>query len=196
MGKPAIIPEWRRAAKVRYGMRSITMSDPRCKECQHAPNAGIDWYKDCPHDPYVTLVPRKEQEPVMEDEMVDGKPTGRKQVTGVREFISYRAIPNTRQIGLGMRSNSGRGVEFARRKGFIFLAEIRSPHFPDGVAETCQFHDCKWQQGLFETKVGTFCRQEEAQLVWFDETGTTFEVGEWSDDARQNRINQLQTAQI
>ena len=197
-GKPAIIPEWRRATRLgSSGERSITMLDPRCKLCQTADNAGRDWYRNCPHDPYVTVVPVKEQRPVLEDELdAEGEPTGRKKITGMEEFVSYHPRPNTREISLSMGVNSGKGVEWGRAKGFILPSELRSPTYPNGIAEACQYRDCKYQLGLKEYTSGTFCRKEEAQIVWYRETGTTIEVGEWSPEARQNRAKMLEDAQI
>lgn len=196
-GAPALIPEWRQTPKVRVGIRSVTMLDPRCRICQNAENVARDWYRSCPHDPYVTIVPIKEPRPVLEDEVVDGKPTGRKKVTGMEDFISYHPRPNTRGISLTNGSNSGNGVEWARRKGFILPSELRSPTYPDGIAETCQFHDCKAQTGLKRYGAwGTYCRETEARLVWHYESGKTLEVGEWNDEAIQRREEQLAEAPV
>ncbi len=197
-GQPALIPEWRSTPRVRVGIRSLTMLRPVCRICEAGDNAPLDWYRSCRHDPYVTQVPIDEQVPEYEPEMVNGVPTGRQLVKGMRTARRWEPRPNA--VGISVSEGTNGGVETGRRharaKGFIMPSELRSPSYPDGIRDTCQFHDCKQQQGLKRYTVGIFCREMEAQLVWHVETGKTIHVGEWSPDAIQARTDQLQEAQI
>lgn len=197
-GAPAILEEWRRAPFMRLGIREIVMLDPRCDICQNEENAGTAWYRRCPHDPYVTVAEVPDPKPVYED---DPENSGRRRVVGMDQGVRYVTIPNTRGITLSKGSMDGLGVVNARRKGFILPSELRSESFPNGIAEACQYRDCKYQRDLKEYAIGnglrgTFCREEEAQLVWYMETGTTINVGEWNEQARADRARDLRAAQI
>lgn len=203
---PAIIPEWRQATRLTVGKREITMLRPICKVCQGADNVPSYWYRYCDHDPYVTIAENREQVPQLVDEEVDGSPTGRKIIAGVQEVVTYTARPNAVEISASGGANAGRGVENARRKGFILPSELRSPTYPNGIKDTCEFRECKKQTGLKEYRtsgedgsslvVGHFCRKVEASLVWHVETGRVVEVGEWSQEARDSRARQLAEAPV
>ena len=203
----ALIPDWRQSPRLRVGLRSLTMLRPICRSCQGADNAGRDWYQNCKHEPYVTITERKEDVPEMVDEMVDGEPTGRRIISKITQAVSYHPRPNIVGIELSMGSNSGMGPSIARAKGYIFPSQLRSRYFPNGIADTCEFVDCRKQTDLkvYETQtengmtvVGRFCRKEEAQLVWYHSyaNGGVIEVGEWSPEARQNRTRMLAEAQV
>jgi hypothetical protein len=207
--KPAILTrehgwtgeEWRQNPNPVYGQRSITMLRPICKTCKDADNVPLGWFLDCPHDPYVSVVPVEVKVPRYED-----LPDGRKRQTGVDTFLEYRPRPNIVDIALTPKINGGQGVKMARGKGFILPSELRSPHFPAGIADACQFRDCRKQEGLKqytteeetgERDWGTYCRKMEAQLVWKVEhpDSGALEIG-WDESSRNKRRAQLAAAAI
>lgn len=186
----AIIPGWRRATRLSMGQRSITMLRPVCRICQRTDNVPWDWYTTCPHDPYVTVVTRRVNEPEYGPE----NPDGSREVIGTRVVETYEVRPNVQETALTMRVNSGDGVIKARKKGFILPSELRSPAYPGGIADACQFRDCKYQQGLVAYRNGTYCREIEALLVAIDEQGEAFEVELGTDVSRKVRERQLAEA--
>jgi hypothetical protein len=198
-GAPAILPEWRQAPRLRGGHRSFTMLRPVCRICERLDNAPRDWWRLCSHDPFVTMVPHPEIVRDWEDEVVDGVKTGRRLVKpgSERQVVSYEPRPNHTNRSVNGRSNGGYGLAAARFKGCIFPEELRSPHYPNGIANTCEFHDCRKQTELKEYQNGRYCRQEEAALVYFDETGTPLEVGLGNSPySRNQRAAQLAGAPV
>jgi hypothetical protein len=197
-GALAILPEWRQATRLRGGHRSFTMLRPICRVCENKDNVARDWWRTCTHDPYVTMVPHPEILRDWEDEIVNGVPTGRRLVVpgSERQVISYEPRPNHTNRSVNGRSNGGYGLAAARWKGCIFPEELRSPHYPNGIANTCEFHDCRSQTGLKDYQTGRYCRREEAALVYFDETGTTLEVGIFDQHSAGKRAGQLLGAPV
>ena len=171
MGKPAFLPELAlRAAPMKVSVvgREIKMLRPICDTCQRG-KAPMLWWKTCPHNPYVSAVPVEVTEPKYETEVVDGKETGRKKLVGQDKYIRWEERPNWVQISHNMRINSMALVgRKQRNNGFIFPHELRSPEYPDGIADPCEFRDCFIQTDLMDTRWGKFCRKTEAQLVGHD----------------------------
>lgn len=199
VGEPAIIPDWGQVEKMRAGHRSLTMLRPICRICERKDNRRRDWWWGCTHDPYVTMVPFPETVRDWTDEVrlnpatKQMEPTGRKvEVPGsVRQIIAYFPRPNHTNRSINLRSNGGYGLSNARWKGLILPSELRSPHYPGGIVDTCQFHDCRTQTGLQTFTNGIFCRGEEAALCDFDDKGTTVEMGgrPGSEERRRDQID-------
>jgi hypothetical protein len=196
MPEPAIIPEWRRARSVRHGQKSITMLRPQCAICQRADNAPVDWYVDCPHDPYVTMIQQEYDEPQMEPVLdADGEATGEQRIVGVEKKVRFIPHPNRCEVAESARINSGNGVYWARQlKGKILPSELRNNLYPNGIADTCQFRDCHQQTGLVEyAGLGMFCREIEAKMVMQDQNRTSvkaMEIG-WNRESSEKRESQI-----
>lgn len=198
MGKPAIL-HMRRATGVRFGQRSLKMLRPVCRVCQAGDNVPRDWYKICTHDPYLAVAETRVPVTVYED-IVDekGEPTGAKKVVGIEQTAEFRVVPNWVEITLGLRVNSGKGLEMAQAKGFIQPWELRTPAFPDGIAPVCQFRECYAQdtpegKKLLRTRYGDFCRELEARLVGFDEREGVgvLEVGPYVPGKRATQLEAI-----
>lgn len=177
--EPAIIDEWMQLENPRVGLRSLKMLRPVCRICERSRNRK-EWWTRCKHDPYVTHSEVPTTEPVREP-----RDDGRTEQVGTRTFVAYVPIPNATEISLSMKVNSGKGVDWAKRKGFIHPSDLRSPDFPNGIAEPCQMAGCFEQRGLKaygpSGQWGTYCRALEAALNRFyeDASGrrTLLEVG-------------------
>lgn len=196
MTKPAIIEDWLPLPNPVVGQRSIKMLRPVCRICEAKPNRTRDWATRCTHDPYVSSAKVTENRPVYED-----LPDGRKKQTGVETIVSWEPHLNIAEITLSMKINSGQGVVKAQRKGFIFPEELKSPHYPNGIAPVCQFRGCYSQQNLKDYgpggSWGTYCRDIEAALVQFTEDATAhggaLEVG---FDTNSQRIREKQLREV
>lgn len=165
-GQPAILADWYQLPNPKFGGREIKMLRPVCRTCE----GRFGWWLTCPHDPYVSMAEIREQLPEWGPDL----PDGRKQQVGWKTAVAYRPVPNRTQVSLSLKVSSGSTVETKRRTaGFIFPSELRSPHFPNGIAEACQWRGCFYQIGLkpygSDGSVGTFCREEEAGLALFHE---------------------------
>ena len=178
------------------GQGGLAMLRPICNICQGGDNVPRDWYLACDHDPYVTLVEISRKVPRYEDVPgEDGEPTGTRRVVGTDTLVDYEPRPNLTDVTLSTRVNSGKGVEMARRKGFILPEELVSPSFPGGIAPMCQFRGCTWQKDLRTYKWGTFCREDEARLVGTDEKGMTLEIG-FDSNSSEKRRTQLDSVAV
>ncbi len=195
-GKPVILKEWRQTTTLKVGLRRIKMLRPICRICEAEDPPRKNWMKDCPHDPYVTLVPgavvpqriygdplSDGSRPIVRIEQVEGPPTVR---------------PNRVQVALSFGISSGMAVaRSVWRKGRIFPEDlgsiVPSRDFPFGIAPACEFNNCWNQVGIREYRQGKFCRDVEAQLVAFHENSSALgalEVG-WSADSEARRREQL-----
>lgn len=198
--QPAILPNWRSTARLRGGHRSLTMLRPVCRPCEKEYERAKGWWRNCTHDPYITMVPVPTSEQEWVDEIVNGEPTGRKvKVEGsVKEYMAYEVRPNVVHVSISPRVNGAFGLANARYKGFIRPSELRSPHFPNGIAETCEFHGCKQQVGLVEYKSGRYCRRDEAAICYFEGTDSqvALEVGTGRPQSDARRREQLDGAPV
>ena len=169
----------RRARNPRIGLRGITMLRPICQNgisdpvkhpgrgtCQSGAEVAWNWYEDCPHDPYVGVRQNRFEVPIYSEPHEDGSRT----IMEMEERVTWEPFPNFAEAVVDRRVNSGRGVERARRKGWILPEELRSPAYPNGIAPMCQFRSCRWQDGLVNYRNGTYCREMEARLVGSRET--------------------------
>ncbi len=203
---PAIIDHWRQYPQPQYGVRSITMLRPICRECQGQENSPVGWWLSCTHDPYVTMRRVKAIANVYEGERTEAQVLASGQPARVirqEEVISFSPYPNAVEIAASPKVNGGSGVRMAEGKGFILPSELRSPHFPNGIVEPCEYRACRWQQGLksyviFEDENGyvteaKFCRDQEARLVKHTENPDygALEVG-FDELSRRKRRTQLQ----
>ena len=161
-GAPAKLKGLRRARNLRVGLRAITMLRPICRDgCQDGADVAPDWYLECPHDPYIGIREKRTQVPIYSKPLEDGS----RVLERMEERVTWETWPNFSEAMLTMRVNSGKGVERARRRGWILPEEVRSPAYPNGIAPMCQFRSCQWQEGLRNYKWGTFCREIEARMV-------------------------------
>jgi hypothetical protein len=160
--EPAKLKGLRRAGNLRVGLRCITMVRPICIDgCQDGVDVPLDWYLECPHDPYVGKKQSINQVPIYSEPLEDGSVT----LVEMQDRISWETWPHFVEVALDIQVNSGRGVERSRRKGRILPEELRSPVYPNGIAPMCQFRGCRWQHGLKEYKWGVFCREIEARAI-------------------------------
>jgi hypothetical protein len=186
--KPALIPGLRRAAiRVSAFQRRIKLLRPICATCQAGQDVPEDWWKTCDHNPYISVVEKVDRHPKYED-----LENGKKRITGYEEIASWEERPNWTQVTLHPRINNATGVERKmRRYGFIFPEELRSPLFPDGIANCCEFSNCFVQKDLKQYIWGTYCRRVEAQLVGHDIRmsggGGALEVGVGQQAAEKQR---------
>lgn len=197
--EPALLPGWRSASKMRSGHRSLTMLRAVCRICEAEGFHPREYAKTCPHDPYITMVPKFRTE-VEWDDLVDerGNKTGERvrRPNTERTVEAYEPRPNVVNVAISPRVNGGFGLSNARWKGFIMPSELRSPHFPNGIADTCEFHNCRQQKGLTDYTTGRFCRREEAAICYFEATGNSLEVGTGAVKSDQRRREQLAGAPV
>ena len=189
--RPAVIPEWNELVaniKVTSVGREITMLRPICDSCQRPKRTLYQWWLKCQHNPYVQVVPVTTKVTRYED-LGDG----RKKVTGIDEIEHYEERPNRVQVSAWRRINSGVLVERKmRRAGFIMPDQLRTPTYPNGIANTCEYRDCFVQEGLIQTRWGVFCRTLEAQLVGHDARmdggGGALEIGDTPQSQEKQRM--------
>ncbi len=171
-GKPAILPEWRQSPFLNVGLRRVKMLRPICSICQAEDPPRKNWMRDCPHEPYVSVVPGQIMHkrvygdpnpdgtrPILRTEAVEGPPTLR---------------PNRVAVALSFGISSGTSVQNSVwKKGRIFPEDlgtvVPSNDFPFGIAPACEFNYCFNQVGLVEYRQGKFCREVEAALVGYHE---------------------------
>jgi hypothetical protein len=195
---PQVLEDWLPLLDPRIGQRSVKMLRPVCRICEGRGRRARDWLPGCTHDPYITMA-RIPDAPQFEDMLDDeGKPTGHQRL--VEGAVShFEPKPNVAEITLSMKVNSGMGVEKQRAKGFILPSELRSPHFPNGIAEACQFRGCREQKNLKpygpSGVVGTYHRDREAALVMYSEKESlgALEIG-WNANSEELRNDQLALA--
>lgn len=186
--KPEIIPGMRRASiRVTVVGRDIKMLRPICATCQRGSDIPEDWWKSCTHGPYVSAVEVSETKPQYED-LDDGT----KRLTGRETIVHWEERPNWVQVPHHPRVGSETMVERKQRRyGFIFPEELRSPLFPNGIVNPCEFRDCFIQTELKDYQWGRFCRKVEAQLVGhdlrMDGGGGALEIGEGMQSAEKQR---------
>lgn len=188
MTKPAKLNGLHRAteAEIPLGHREIKMLRPICAEC--APNtakAGIGWWLNCPHDPYIGergVVETKTEYETRED--------GTRIIAGTTSQTVLRPWPNYVGVALVDRINSGRGPEYKRvLNGYILPSELRCSAFPNGIADSCEFRECYWQDDLKKYVSGTFCQEVESVIAYEDAHGITQEVHN-----RQIRTEQFESS--
>jgi hypothetical protein len=175
----------------------------RCSTCQSGKNVPWNWWENCQHEKYVTITEVTVTRPRYEDEVVDGKPTGRKFVTGEEKVVEFVPVPNWKEVAVSPRINQGRGYQRNRRKGAIMPEELlQDPKYralwPTASGFVCQYRGCFEQEGLLNYEdVGVFHDRREAQLVYFDKEGKTLEYDNQQDpDSQGKRLNMLNAAPI
>jgi hypothetical protein len=192
--EPAILEDNRRVIgkKLGYGHRSISMLRPICTSCQQRENTPRTWFLDCAHDPYVTTVRIPYTEPTYKQNE-DGTMT----LTGEEEKVRFVVRPNWAEVSVTPRINGGVGPAKKRYQGFIRPSELKNTMYPYGIAECCEWSDCKWQSGLVEyTGIeGRFCRELEARLAAWDQRKVpgmkkSVEIG-WDEESKEIRDEQL-----
>lgn len=194
--KPAIIPGLRRATiRNTRVLRRVKMLRPICATCQRGPDVPEDWWKNCTHNPYVTIAEKPVTTPVYED-----LPDGRKKLTGTETIVEWFERPNWVQITAIPRVNNASQVTQKRqRHGFIMPSELRSPEFPNGIADCCEFNNCFIQEGVKQYRWGRYCRDTEARFVGHDARmsggGGALEVGDSPQSIEKQRA-QLEAVPI
>jgi hypothetical protein len=78
-----------------------------------------------------------------------------------------------------------------RTRGYIFPHDLRTPAYPYGIADPCEFRDCFHQEDVKDYRWGRFCRVLEAQLVGHDhrmsEGGGALEIGDTQQSIDKQR---------
>jgi hypothetical protein len=116
------------------------------------------------------------------------EPFGSQKIVRVEEIVTIDPKPNWTSVTMGGGMNSGRGIDRALWKGFIYPMQLRSPLFPNGLKRRCQFRDC-YAEDVNRYKNGWFCREEEAKLVYLSDSETTYQV---NFDARSAKLQRAQ----
>lgn len=191
---PASLPTPPSNPRYVVGQRTLKMIAARCSVCQAEKNAPRDWWKRCTHDKYVTAQERPTTRPKYSDELDgEGQPTGRKILTGTETVVEWVPMPNWKEVALTPRINQGRGYQRNRGKGSIMPEELITEQWPSGGKPVCQYRGCFNTENLQEYSSGVFCSKVEAQLVWFDQEGKTFEyLNEADVDSLRKRHSQLE----
>ena len=185
---PAILPDMR-PGPIRPSVvgRYIKMLRPICATCQRGPGVPEDWWKRCAHNPYISVAYQVETVRRYED-----LPDGRRRLVGTETIETPYERPNWVQVPAFPRVGSGLLVQKKRRRyGFIFPEELRSPEYPNGIANPCEFRDCWVQEGVKEYQWGRYCRLIEAQLVGhdarMDRGGGALEIGDSQKSVEKQR---------
>lgn len=185
----------RRATRITAHGREIKMLRPICQTCEDE-YGGVKfvprgWQNTCQHDPYVsyaevtTTVPRYEDE---ED--------GSKRLVGTETIVKTVPRPNWVSITQDAGVNSGRGPQQALLDGFIFPQQLRSPLWPQGIKRRCQFRDCYAEDIKQYPGVGWFCRDDEAAMVYAndsEETMITAPMGRKAENLQRKQRQELIT---
>lgn len=180
-GSPAILPDARRA-RLRASVvgRYVKMLRAICATCQRGPNVAEDWWKTCPHEPYISVGYKTEIKRRYED-LEDGS----RKLVGTDTIETPFERPNWVQVPLMNRIGGGRLVQKKQRRyGFIFPEDVRSAEYPYGIYNPCEYRDCFWNvpEDIKTYRWGRFCRPREAQLFghdqMMDKAGGALEVGD------------------
>ncbi len=166
---------------------------PQEQNCQRV-EEGVKWWIDCEarnHDPYFTTRTWYVPQDIIEDEVIDGKPTGAVIKTGERLIKHEEKRPNLAQVAVNIRINQGQGaVNKVKNHGFRTLKEA-------GYADVCEFRNCQKEvspKGISRT-YGKYCSLEHLQLIAADQESIMLVQGSLlSQDnqrARQKRSKQL-----
>jgi len=140
--------------------------------CQDPTKVHPNWRETCPHDPYFRDVERKEIRTKYEDELVDGKPTGRRLVTGTETVVWHERIPNLVQAALSVRINNGMGPTWHLERDSIKPEDHpNDPHKP-----FCEYRDCFSQDLKYHTPHGNYCSEMQAKIVMADELEKRLEI--------------------
>lgn len=203
VGEPAIIPEWERSSiNSSTCGRSVKMFRPICATCQRGKETPWDWWKRCTHNPYISMAEIHTRVPRYDDKDADGNPlpAGRKRLVGTDDLVEWVERPNRVPVALGPRVYGQLRLDRKRRIwGFIFPHELRTPTYPNGIADPCEYRNCYKQEGVKQYRWGRFCRELEARLVGHDARmdggGGALEVGD-SDKSREKQARQLEAVPL
>lgn len=154
------------------GGRTVKLLRAVCHSCQPEQIFDVSWVPGClakGHDPFYTDVENVETRNVYEEELdTSGRSTGRRRVTGTEQHVWITRQPNTDQIELSIRINSGQAVDWRLDSG----AWIKPENHPtDPLLPFCQYVGC-WSQDIrYRTRHGEYCSEMQAKMVQADELG-------------------------
>jgi hypothetical protein len=163
---PIELPFSRRGKqRLNLAWRAVKMAVPQCEICQETGKA--QWWKDCPHSPYVQNVRTDIEVPQIKC-MKCGKqvPEGTFSHCGTQDFeqtgtkLKPKFTPqlNTREVRIDESADSGRSLEKSRAKGWSLPSNF-------GFAPMCEFSRCYEPNPQIRTAWGLYCCEEEAKLV-------------------------------
>jgi hypothetical protein len=188
-------PDPRRATRMSAHGREIKMLRPICKTCEDTAGGTkfmrSGWWNDCTHDPYIGYSELQVKENVYETD-----DDGRKILTGQKTVVHPRGKPNWVSISQDAGINSGRGPDWALRRGFIFPQQLRSELFPRGIKRRCNFRECYQEDLRHYDGVGWFCSPEEAALVMAsdgEETIITVPLGRKAEKQQKKQMQEFVT---
>ncbi len=201
-GQPAIIPSWRQTNILRFGLRQIKLLRAICRICEAEDPPRPNWMRDCPHDPYVSVIPG----PIVKKRIYgEPNPDGSRPILRTEDVEGPPELrPNRHAVALSAGLTNGVSVTHAIwRKGRIFPQDlgtiVPSQDFPYGIAPACEFYNCWNQNGIKTYRSGNFCREVEAQLVAYHEGAgsmeTMLEVG-WNQGSSARRAEMLRTVNV
>lgn len=136
-------------------MRALGL--PESDACQRGKMTPLNWYENCPHEPYMTFSEKKARKPILEPILDNGQETGRHRITDYEEEVWVEKAPNTRQVAVNRRINSGLGMNDALMKGF----RLPSTSF-------CDYPECWSQDIVVKSKYGNYCSDIQARYVAAD----------------------------
>jgi hypothetical protein len=185
-------PDPRRATRMSAHGREIKMLRPICQTCEDqfggTKFVPKGWWNGCIHDPYIGYSEQAVVEPIYnEDE------DGRKILTGQRTVMVPKAKPNWVSISQDAGINSGKGPDWALRKGYIFPQQLKSPLFPEGIKRRCNFRECFSEDVKHYTGVGWFCSDQEAALVMASDQEETMITAPFGRKAEKAQAKQMQS---
>lgn len=140
-------------------IRTVKVIEPRCAEHEGKPN----WLEVCKasgDDPFSTLSRRtKSVQHFEEDE------SGDQILKGTKEILVEEITPNVTQISVAEGINDFRGLEKARKQGYITLMEA-------GFLPICELYNC-WSEASpqWSGEQGNFCSEYHKGVVLLSEKG-------------------------
>lgn len=140
-------------------IRSVKMLEPRCAEHENVTNP--NWTEVCEaagHDPFSTTTKLMEERQVFKvdedgDEILDG----------VKRVQITKVVPNVTPITVSEGINDFRGVEKARKDGYVSMTER-------GYLPFCEMYNC-WNEASpkWSGESGNFCSEYHKGVILLSE---------------------------
>ncbi len=172
-------------------MKMVKMIQARCNLCNPKGQGRRGWWDKCPHQPYTHIeeVPGAVEYAEAEDGTITKLP---------EPEVTYRRVPNWKQIPDDVKVSSGRTVQIQRERGSKFPEELN-------YAPICDYLNC-WEENPkvhanrivshegIQTVVGNYHNRDEAAIMTLRTTSVPVYVGVDSDIER--RRAQLDNVQV
>ena len=143
-------------------LKMVKMIQARCQICNPHGQGKRGWWDKCTHDPYfrIEAVPGASEFKELEDGTIVKLP---------EPDVTYRKVPNWKQIADSPAASSGRMVQIQRERGTKFPEEL-------GYAPICDYYNC-WEENPkvvastivnhegTQTVVGNYHSRDEAAMM-------------------------------